>query len=59
MANKVTPLPWDKLMKKSSIPKLINDWVHKAMGGRRTAEMKLGQYYVFDRKVLDLSLIHI
>ena len=53
MANKVTPLPWDKLMKKSSIPKLINDWVHKAMGGRRTAEMKLGQYYVFDRKVLD------
>jgi len=53
MAKAVKALPWDKLLDKSSIPKLINDWVHKSMGGRPTAEMKLGQYYIFDRKVLD------
>ena len=53
MANKLKPLPWDNLMKKSSLPKIISDWVSAKTGGRKTAEMDLGQYYIFDRKVLD------
>ena len=52
MAKTVKALPWDKLLDKSSLPKLIKDWTSGRLGGRPTAESKLGQYYVFDIKVL-------